>query len=712
MNEMLDDPVFLELFGRTPRDIGTPYRTLAKRFLDIQRFIEYNNGIHDCYIGTYSSNFLIDKIFFDFDYGSKTLEDSQKLYKWILDHDYRVIPIASGNLHRIGIHLHMFLKPKLYGAKTKFLLTKATYSILNQCFGDFKVERTTIKNKKVRIIRNEKRILGPDPVVIGDVSRLCVLPSTIMLGDNKPISDISIGDTTVGALNFENKVINKISRCYSGKMIRIKANGMLPFDITPEHPVLTVGGYDHWKKGILLKGNLEYKEAETLKEKHHHKHGDYLLIPIHKGIYDRDIIDMSPFIKRKSSGNIIRTNFPLNKDTAWLLGIYIAEGHMDGSHYDSHWSLGSHEKDLIQRIRKIIKVLGYSTSTSLKHENNSSTDILCCSSILARALESWCGKGALNKKIPDFIMFHDSEEIIKSFLDGYLAGDGCIYEPKNNECTVYSMATVSRTLALQVQILYARLRIFVHVNTKDGRSIICNKEVNCHKVYVMNYNFSEIHSHRYFDNFIATPVRKVEVIDYNGDVCNVETDDNTYLVSNVVVHNCRIPNTLRPPENNTWCAYLNYDKFLSMKNSDLFQHIRHSHSYSYNTNTTCDPLLTDFEYDLGKFEAEITDWKPLVSLSKNIPSNPCKFLKGILRPCLYKNIILIHPTHDVRVSTTIDLLRFGYTPEFILSIYASLSWEDYEPSKCLTQIKSCQQYHPYSCSKLRDLKIPEVCCVG
>jgi hypothetical protein len=41
-----------------------------------------------------------------------------------------------------------------------------------------------------------------------------------------------------------------------------------------------------------------------------------------------------------------------------------------------------------------------------------------------------------------------------------------------------------------------------------------------------------------FENYILTPVDRVEEIQYSGKVFNLETEDNTYLVSNAVVHNC------------------------------------------------------------------------------------------------------------------------------------------------------------------------------
>ncbi len=41
-------------------------------------------------------------------------------------------------------------------------------------------------------------------------------------------------------------------------------------------------------------------------------------------------------------------------------------------------------------------------------------------------------------------------------------------------------------------------------------------------------------------DFIAVPIRSISKVPYSGQVNNIETTDNTYLVSNAVVHNCSV----------------------------------------------------------------------------------------------------------------------------------------------------------------------------
>ena len=142
-----------------------------------------------------------------------------------------------------------------------------------------------------------------------------------------------------------------------------------------------------------------------------------------------------------------------------------------------------------------------------------------------------------------------------------------------------------------------------------------------------------------------------------------------------------------------------------MTEEDIELHMKTQHYCNYETDSTL--LLTDFDYDYD----DTPSWEPMSRSSESTVSNPSLFLRLLLRPCLYRHIIGIHPSHEVRVAATVDLLQ-NYNPETILEIYSTLGWEDYEEKLCYSQILSCGKYKPYSCSKLKALGIPNSCCVG
>jgi len=222
---------------------------------------------------------------------------------------------------------------------------------------------------------------------------------------------------------------------------------------------------------------------------------------------------------------------PLNTETAWLLGLYIAEGFSSST--SACFSLNHDEKDLQQRIIDIGKAIGYSPK---KYRSPTSTVVVIPSRILARALRTWCGRGARNKRIPDFVAFHKNLAILRALLEGYIAGDG--YKSRN----ISYMGTTSKVLALQLQLLAARLGLFLSINrVKSGASVINGRPIKGGPDggYVMETRPRSNQSYAKVTELgILNPVRMVETIPFKGKVYNLETADNTYLVSNAVVHNC------------------------------------------------------------------------------------------------------------------------------------------------------------------------------
>jgi uncharacterized protein (TIGR00375 family) len=368
----------------------------------------------------------------------------------------------------------------------------------------------------------------------------CVKGETMILGDNKPISQVNINDNYLG-MNGCRKIKKVFVRNYKGKIIRIDACGLLPIEVTPEHPVLVITSQT--KDFVIEKfSDLYWKEAKDIIPKYGHKDGDYLIVPRINGAVSIKKLDLSSFTTEHgvkiAKGKNLPLSLPLNRDTAWLLGFYVAEGSCpsgkDKNGFDIGgvvFSLGRYERKLQIHVCKIIKSLGYSFCVEKKKH---AIDIVVPSMILNRAFSTWCGKGALHKKVPDFILLHKDLSLVKAFLDGYIAGDGCIYKG------AAWAESVSKLLALQLQILCARLGKFLHINAKPPRKEkFQGRKVNRHESYVMYYNINDSQFQiKIFDNFIITPIRKVNVTFYRGKVYNLETDDNTYLVSNAIVHNC------------------------------------------------------------------------------------------------------------------------------------------------------------------------------
>lgn len=168
---------------------------------------------------------------------------------------------------------------------------------------------------------------------------------------------------------------------------------------------------------------------------------------------------------------------------------------------------------------------------------------------------------------------------------------------------------------------------------------------------------------------------------------------------------CRIPNTLRPPENRSWCTFLP-PTWTKMSELDILQHVKQTHLYKYNL----DDQPLDIE-QLPVVETDLPREDPSQDAHINIPGKEQPFLKSVLRPCLYNGIIAKNPRHDVRTAATIELLEF-LSSEQIFKIYSGLNWFDWDSDKTRYHINKCRQLEHYSCDRLKQLGIPRICCVG
>jgi NADH-quinone oxidoreductase B subunit len=403
----------------------------------------------------------------------------------------------------------------------------------------------------LRYLANWGRLYSLWPVHLE--TACCVPPDTIILGDNKPISAYSMGDSTIG-MTGHSRVMQTFDRQYSGTLVEVAGRGMLPLLLTPEHPVLTAPRIVRSGKGEYLSGTFWKPAGELVCAPAVKVNGrfvfpskthDCLLIPRVKGYIDQTSIPLEPYSASRGLA-IVRgrgenppLEFLLTSETAWLLGVYVAEGWTTKNH-DVFFSLGKHERSLANSISKIARSLGY--APQLK-ERETALVVRFSSSILARALRDWCGHLAENKKIPDFLLYHCDIGLLRAFLVGYHKGDGNVTKDKRGP--VFDRAsTVSKILALQIQLAYARFGQFARLRREKraGTAIIQGRTVHTRDAYSMWLLASrrKVSDFRINPDYIVVPIRKISKVPYSGHVNNLETSDNTYLVSNAVVHNCSV----------------------------------------------------------------------------------------------------------------------------------------------------------------------------
>jgi len=364
----------------------------------------------------------------------------------------------------------------------------------------------------------------------------CVLPETLLLGDNKPISDYQIGDAVLGRTGLQT-VTETFCRDYDGPLVEVKAMGMFPLRVTPNHPLLVV---ENTKQGY---SEPHWVPADIVRKKLRGKQGDYLLMPKLKGSPQPENIDLSQYILLSQVGNKQEHNvgfdsFPVNKETAWLLGIYVAEG-WTSTNGKIGFALCEDEDVICQKIENIMQSLfGLKTWIDIV-PNSKGIRLNIGSGRLALLFADLCGHGASHKKIPDCILYNQNLEILEAFLRGYIEGDGSNKTHKGYEITRFT--TISPLLARQLQLAYGRFDLFVSLDTRFKSHIgtIQGRRVKLSETYEGAWvSDGKPKSRRQFGDHFYVPIKQVSRLAYKGNVLNIETTDSTYLVSNIITHNC------------------------------------------------------------------------------------------------------------------------------------------------------------------------------
>jgi hypothetical protein len=378
----------------------------------------------------------------------------------------------------------------------------------------------------------------------------CVPPDTIIPGDFKPIQDYQINDlTTTGGI-----VLDTFKRLYDGDLVTIKTAGLLPITLTPEHPILTCikkrSYLNHHKNGFWIFDKPIFKNAGQLTGRRFKEYNrcfnDYLIVPMAKGNYCQNKLDLTCYTTKRGKDTATGKRYPitltLSSEIAWLLGLYVAEGSTNAM--TATFSLGKNEKYLIERLTKIIKNMGYSPNVS---DKRTAVGVNLPSRILARAFADWFGRGAKNKKIPDFILENKNHDLINEFLMGYLSGDGYNVNAKSDKKSQKSefnwvAKTVSQSLALGIQLLAFRVGYLASIQEVPPHSNLCEgRMIHGSKSYEIQIRSSMKGSHQIIvGDKLLVPIMHISKKPYKGYVHNLHTQNNVYLVANAVVHNCGV----------------------------------------------------------------------------------------------------------------------------------------------------------------------------
>ncbi len=423
------------------------------------------------------------------------------------------------------------------------LLSQMRITDSETCLPKEALAAVSVQNGRIHLMVNSVLM---EPYSIEQVAHIleheCLPAGTFLTGVNKPIEAVEVGDQVIDRDGKFTRVNHIMKRKYTGEMYTVKAGGILPFELTYNHPLLVA---EYKRKSFNKKASTgkmctfherEFSEPKMVRADHlkacNKKEGQYLLVPKYEKKSFGDTVDMSPFVK-SDNGCIKNVDLALDEELAFTLGFYTAKGSYNEDKSGSVlMSFTCHkEKDVesIKRVQAFLKKNGYESRVYTKEEDFVAR-VCTNSSILGRSFSAWCGSGAHNKKIPDFILYNENEKLIRSYLEGFLAGDGCTW--KNYKI----LNTVSKTLIYQLQLAILNLGESAAVTVKEDNTSALVK--NASSLYGIEWRDKSHSMIRDLGKFYGLPIRKVTHRAYEGDVFNCETATHTYSVHNIISSNC------------------------------------------------------------------------------------------------------------------------------------------------------------------------------
>ena len=370
----------------------------------------------------------------------------------------------------------------------------------------------------------------------------------------KNIEDIQVGEHVLTHTGQYNRVYHVQKRNYTGALYSVEYYGdaTQTVEVTEAHPFVVVQRERANERNRAWK--REWCVAKEIRK------GDYLAIPIDKRIESKlhKMITV-PLGQKNHSMKDLEIPVPSTRAFFRLAGYYLAEGSVSSGH-TLNFSFHEKERAYIDDVKSLLReVFHVEKINESHHRANRGTNIVVCSTALARVFVSLFGRNAYERKIPEWMRW---EEPIKQreLIIGLFRGDGNYYcgANKHGRKELFRISTISETLARHVRDLLLRLGVVGAINCQTKRGAgrkpmynVClgGEQAERFGALVGTTVISSLNGKKRAtmfhidEHFAYLPIKKItkrrvkELAVYNFGV----DGDESYVAGGVAVHNCTAP---------------------------------------------------------------------------------------------------------------------------------------------------------------------------
>ena len=367
-----------------------------------------------------------------------------------------------------------------------------------------------------------------------------------------PIAAAEIGDEVIGLDGRRETITDKEFK--SGSTLRIRTGAAKEgISLTPDHWCVFVKKEEALRavprlhpryrdsEQMRFSNKLGRKDLDAKLSVEHAadvREGDFWLYPVIPTA-DREDAPLrgEHLIESYTSGprNERTTSLHVNDRTAWLYGVYTAEGSLYTG--GVRWCFGADECETL--AAKVVTTLqeefGKGSTKTVRPEKNI-CEVTCSSTDLAALFQHWFGRGCANKRVP-IEALNWTPETQAAFVQGYLDGDGYTHDG------YVSAATVSEELAYGVFALVIQTEKPVSMNSyparvvKDGVSRRRTFSLCMPRKESMKGFFAPVGDTTYYwsvvqeiENEREDPITVVDI---------TTTGSHTFLTKMGITHNCQ-----------------------------------------------------------------------------------------------------------------------------------------------------------------------------
>lgn len=372
-----------------------------------------------------------------------------------------------------------------------------------------------------------------------DGSPPCFVAGTKVKVSNgyKPIEEVEVGDLVLTHTGSYHRVLDTMTKV-SPEHYTVRAEGVLPFDVTPNHPMyvrrMTRKGRDghrEWGKPSWVRVEdlvVRRNSSNTILEQ------DYFGIPINCNAIIPKWEGVTTEQEMPHGGVAVRTYNSLDMSSMALwrfVGRYMGDGWLRDPRKSAIVCCGKNDRE---ELAGLIEEAGLKATINEER----TTYRFTVSNLELYTFLLQFGEGASGKFIPEFVLDLPNH-LLWAFLEGYLSADGH-HDEKHDK---WHCSSVSLDLILGIEAIVAKLYAqpcTLMVREKNTSSIE-GREVNYKTSYSLSFYKDRRPQQHSFEegNYLWIPFRGAEHHNESVTVFNLSVEkDESYTVNNIACHNC------------------------------------------------------------------------------------------------------------------------------------------------------------------------------